>query len=130
MEGDWVVNVHHSAKWSAAAKPSSVLPSLTVAHGRGPWLGSRGRRLTWQEACRLQGVCPRWLTWPRRQALVWKMLGNTMSGNVVAEVVEQLLSVISPGTSAADRWTTSAHAATLLADAIGAASGPPPRTYG
>ena len=104
---DTFVNVHHSEGWTAkGSRPSCLLPSLTFAlgHSPKPWLVGRGRHISPREAARFQGLVPEHWRWPPNDGHCFALLGNTMSGNVIARLLVRGLRAINPQWSFPDLW--------------------------
>ena len=115
---DWLVSVHHSRRWTEkGSHPSALVPSLTHSLDAGPWLGQRGRRMLPDEGARAQGLCYHKHAWPEPR-LVWKLLGNTMSGNVISRLITVALNQLHPEWSVADQWRNGEAQRNLRDDAL------------
>ena len=69
---DWILDDRQSAGWSSrkAVPPRRWSPCLVHGRDAGYWIGSRHRRLTVAEGCRLQGVRPELVRLPGRKITV------------------------------------------------------------
>ena len=112
---DWLVNAHHSVKWSLNSHSDipSVIPTLTTACP--PWIGSRGRPLRLREAARLMGFCDARIQWPGgMDNKMWTMMGNTWPVHVVAQIVNAMLAEMGFPDGYPRGWQCSDHAVSLL----------------
>ena len=73
--------------------PRALLPALLHARDSGVWIASRGRKVNFDEAARFQGIlAPHW-NWST-PADGFRLLGNTMSLNVLQRLFVRLLPFI------------------------------------
>ena len=90
-DDDWFVRIHASVKRAAKATPAQTLPTMTHSLSAGHWCGSRGRVLTATEMARFQGVADGDVVWACSSTMIYKLLGNTMSANVLDRWMCRLL---------------------------------------
>ena len=109
MQGrDWMVDEQISRARQAARKAVAHFPCLLHARKHPPWIGSRGRRATLAETCRAQGILPTSIhadDWNQPTELC-RMLGNSMSANVLLKVIIPILKIIRPDVHVPDPWST------------------------
>ena len=114
---DAFVCVHMSERWTAkGSRPTPDLPSLTFSLRRQakPWILTRGRHLRPEEAAFFQGLDPGEWVWPEDEGDMFGLLGNTMSANVVARIVNRLAGVCVPGWPKEDPWASGEAQSRLL----------------
>ena len=89
---DWILDDRQSARYSSrkVVAPRRWSPCLVKSRGRGYWIGSRHRRLSVAEGCRLQGLRPDLVRLPEREAVMWNLLGNSMASCVVQRIVGEV----------------------------------------
>ena len=107
---DWVVDDQMSRRWLAKiGRPKEWAPCLINSRRQGLWVGSRGRRLTLAEGCRLHGLAPELLPqWKVPERLAWRLLGNTMTCSVVQRLLCAALALSHPELQLVDHWATGA----------------------
>ena len=64
---------------------------MTHSLSAGHWCGSRGRVLTATEMARFQGVADGDVVWACSSTMIYKLLGNTMSANILDRWMCRLL---------------------------------------
>ena len=98
------VAVRHSKKWVDKGKVvvRTVIPALTHSTTQPPWVLQRGRPLLASEAARLQGVLGNRLRWPNQPAS-FKLLGNSMAGSVLHDLMADAMRGIAPN-AVMNRW--------------------------
>ena len=69
------------------------------------------------EGARFQGIRYHAHAWPRDKE-AWKMLGNTMSGNVISRALTLILNTIQPNWRLQDMWTSGDAQEELTKDAL------------
>ena len=109
MQGtDWMVDEQISRARHESRKAMAHFPCLLQARKQPPWIGSRVRRATLTEACRAQGLLPSMVhatDWSLPTGLC-RMLGNSMSANVLLSVMTSLINTVRPDTHMQNPWAT------------------------
>lgn len=111
---DRVIDVDCSWRWMRPA--SQTCPCLLRSRKQGLWILSRGRRMRFWEAARMQGVVPDDLSWPSPGS-AFAMIGNAMSAPVLERILARLLYTLGRADSVDDRWETGAAQERLRASA-------------
>ena len=91
---DWFVDIYASAaRVNKSGAPRALLPALLHARDAGVWIAPRGRKVRFEEAARFQGIlAPLW-DWTTPED-GFRLLGNTMSLNVLQRLLVRLLPFI------------------------------------
>ena len=122
LEGrDWMVDEHLSSAW--AGKARDVCPCLLFSQSEGRFVGSRGRSMSFAEACRAQGLLANEWSWPARVKDCFGLIGNSMSICVLDRLLVRVLRKLRPGLSLADPWESGAAQVRIRSAAIQEAIG-------
>ena len=110
--GDWIIAEQCSNTFMPNPRPSTISPTLTTAKRNGHWIGTRGRRLTYKEAARLQGYDTRCFALDPQPSNNHYLIGNTVS----APVLERLWIATqrAQGCAIEDPWTNGVRQAQLI----------------
>ena len=92
----------------SSRKAMEHFPCMLQARKHPPWVGSRVRRATLPEACRAQGLLPAMVHAQDRNkpTALCRMLGNSMSMNVLLSILTPLINVVRPDIRMQNPWTT------------------------
>ena len=86
-----------------------VSPCITCRRGSGHWITNRGRRMTKQEMLRLQGMDVSKFEQVAPDNQLGKLIGNTMSVNVLERLFVRLLPAAGLTGELTDRWESATH---------------------
>ena len=106
--GDWMVDEQISRARQSNRNASPHFPCLLQTRKHPPWVGSRMRRATLAETRRAQGLLPSSIhaeDWEHPIDLC-RMLGNTMSANVLLRLLEPLINAVRPEVAMTSPWAT------------------------
>lgn len=117
LHRDWMIDDHASAGW--ASKARDVCPCLLFSQSGGRFVGSRGRRMSFEEAARVQGIVATTWLWPPKFRDCFRLIGNTMSICILDRIFVRLLPILCPGTNLQDPWLNDSAQARLRAAALG-----------
>ena len=106
----------------AKLEPNHSSPCFLHSRKQGFWIVTRGRRLSLEEALRLQGYNLDHLHCPTNQSHLHQLLGNTMSHNVVQRILIAALHSAGLYLEIKDPWTNGTAQAELTAHATRKAS--------
>ena len=115
---DFIMDCDASSSW--CGKPRNHAPCLTKSRAKGLWLLSRGKIMSAETCCRLQGLCVSKLKLPAHDGATRILMGNAMSLSVVGRLLRgALLSVGLVSGSTPDRWANGAAQLELTQDIWG-----------
>ena len=115
--GDWMVSERVSAAWGRNNPPRPECPCLLKAMHVPPFVGSRGRHMTIEEAARMQGLRYSSWRWPSASGQALGLLGNSMSQCVLQRILVRLVRILRPHLDIADPWEDGSALARLTTDA-------------
>eukprot|EP00969_Alexandrium_andersonii_P111973 4945753-Alexandrium_andersonii.AAC.1 len=117
---DWCVADNVSVQFGGehGPPPSRMLPTVTKGNVNGPWIGSRGKRMSVEELARAMGRTAMDAEWPDSRRAAVSLLGNSMAANVLEEIlVAALVGLQAVPAETVSMWHTEVRAAELRADA-------------